>query len=114
VTDKALFEGVINGSFSNKDGRVKDDGYIYMVLEYGEIDLAHMLSQKWRELNGSNQTIDENWLRFYWQVLICNVTLKIFYHFSEPACYILLFALSVRWLKDIVFEFQKNARKTSF
>ncbi|KAH1100401.1 hypothetical protein GLYMA_13G083100v4 [Glycine max] len=70
VTDKALFEGVINGSFSNKDGRVKDDGYIYMVLEYGEIDLAHMLSQKWRELNGSNQTIDENWLRFYWQQIL--------------------------------------------
>ncbi|KAG4954638.1 hypothetical protein JHK87_040232 [Glycine soja] len=70
VTDKALFEGVINGSFSNKDGRVKDDGYIYMVLEYGEIDLAHMLSQKWKELDGSNQTIDENWLRFYWQQIL--------------------------------------------
>ncbi|KAL2317764.1 hypothetical protein Fmac_031640 [Flemingia macrophylla] len=70
VTDKALFEGVINGSFSNKDGRVRDDGYIYMVLEYGEIDLAHMLSQKWKELDGSNQTIDENWLRFYWQQIL--------------------------------------------
>lgn len=54
---------------SNKDGRVKDDGFIYMVLEYGEIDLAHMLSQKWREIEGSDRTIDENWLRFYWQVL---------------------------------------------
>ncbi|TKY56201.1 Serine/threonine-protein kinase mph1 [Spatholobus suberectus] len=70
VTDKALFEGVINGSFSNKDGRVKDDGYIYMVLEYGEIDLAQMLSQKWKELDGSNQTIDENWLRFFWQQIL--------------------------------------------
>jgi len=58
----------MKGSLSNKDGRVKDDGYIYMVLEYGEIDLAHMLSQKWKELGGSNETIDENWLRFYWQV----------------------------------------------
>lgn len=67
MTDKALFEGVMNGS-SSKDGRVKDDGYIYMVLEYGEIDLAHMLSQKWKELDGNNQTIDANWLRFYWQV----------------------------------------------
>lgn len=54
---------------NNKDGRVKDDGYIYMVLEYGEIDLAHMLSQKWKEMDISNQTIDENWLRFYWQVV---------------------------------------------
>ncbi|XP_061357983.1 serine/threonine-protein kinase MPS1-like [Gastrolobium bilobum] len=70
VTDKALLEEVMKGSFSNKDGRFKDDGYIYMVLEYGEIDLAHMLSQKWKELDGYNQTIDENWLRFYWQQIL--------------------------------------------
>ncbi|KAI4307313.1 hypothetical protein L6164_030516 [Bauhinia variegata] len=70
VTDKALLEEVMRGSLSNKDGRVKDDGYIYMVLEYGEIDLAHMLSQKWKELDGYNQTIDENWLRFYWQQIL--------------------------------------------
>ncbi|KEH28018.1 Serine/Threonine kinase family protein [Medicago truncatula] len=70
VTDKALLEGVLSGSFNNKDGRVKDDGFIYMVLEYGEIDLAHMLSQKWKELDGCNQTIDENWLRFYWQQIL--------------------------------------------
>lgn len=65
VTDKALLEEVVKGSISIKDGRVKDDGCIYMVLEYGEIDLAHMLSQKWKELDENNQTIDENWLRFY-------------------------------------------------
>ncbi|XP_041013449.1 serine/threonine-protein kinase MPS1 isoform X3 [Juglans microcarpa x Juglans regia] len=70
VTDKALLQEVMNGSMSNKDGRVKDDGYIYMVLEYGEIDLAHMLSQKWKEMDGTNQTIDENWLRFYWQQIL--------------------------------------------
>jgi serine/threonine-protein kinase TTK/MPS1 len=69
VTDEALLQEVMNGSMRNKDGRVKDDGYIYMVLEYGEIDLAQMLSQKWKEMDGSNQTIDESWLRFYWQVL---------------------------------------------
>ncbi|TYJ35593.1 hypothetical protein E1A91_A05G247300v1 [Gossypium mustelinum] len=68
VTDKNLLREVMNGCMSNKDGRVKDDGYLYMVLEYGEIDLAHMLSQKWKEMDSSNQTIDENWLRFYWQV----------------------------------------------
>lgn len=60
---------MLNGSTNNKDARVKDDGYIYMVLEYGEIDLAHMLSQKWKEIDGTNQIIDENWLRFYWQVI---------------------------------------------
>lgn len=62
---------------SNKDGRVKDDGFIYMVLEYGEIDLAHMLSQKWREIEGSDRTIDENWLRFYWQVLTLLIKLYL-------------------------------------
>ncbi|CAI8585474.1 unnamed protein product [Vicia faba] len=70
VTDKALLEGVMRGSFNNKGGKVKDDGFIYMVLEHGEIDLAHMLSQKWKELDGCNQTIDENWLRFYWQQIL--------------------------------------------
>ena len=69
MTDKALLHEVMSSSISNKDGRVKDDGCIYMVLEYGEIDLAHMLAQKWKEMDSSNQTIDENWLRFYWQVL---------------------------------------------
>ncbi|GKB67323.1 retrovirus-related pol polyprotein LINE-1, partial [Tanacetum coccineum] len=67
VTDKALLKEVFSGSMSNKDGIVKDNGCIYMILEYGEIDLAHMLSQKWRELDDSRSTIDENWLRFYWQ-----------------------------------------------
>ncbi|XP_022141543.1 serine/threonine-protein kinase MPS1 isoform X2 [Momordica charantia] len=70
VTDRTLLQEVLNGSMNNKDVRVKDDGYIYMVLEYGEIDLAHMLSQKWKEIDGSDQTIDENWLRFYWQQIL--------------------------------------------
>ncbi|KAA8538547.1 hypothetical protein F0562_028155 [Nyssa sinensis] len=70
VTDKTLLQEVMNGCMSNKDGRVKEDGYIYMVLEYGEIDLAHMLSQKWKEMDGSNLTIDENWLRFYCQQIL--------------------------------------------
>ncbi|KAJ8762842.1 hypothetical protein K2173_022971 [Erythroxylum novogranatense] len=70
VTDKALLREVMNGCMSNKDGRVKDDGYIYMVLEYGEIDLAHMLSQKWKELDSFNQSIYDNWLRFYWQQIL--------------------------------------------
>ncbi|XVF64629.1 hypothetical protein PTKIN_Ptkin09bG0183500 [Pterospermum kingtungense] len=70
VTDKNLLREVMNGCTSNKDGRVKDDGYLYMVLEYGEIDLAHMLSQKWKEMDSSNHTIDENWLRFYWQQIL--------------------------------------------
>ncbi|KAH0876128.1 hypothetical protein HID58_073490, partial [Brassica napus] len=62
VTDKCLLQEVMNGTMSSKDARVKDDGFIYMVLEYGEIDLARMLSQKWKEIEGSDGTIDENWL----------------------------------------------------
>ena len=69
VTDKTLLQEVVNGSTTIKDGRIKSDEYIYMVLEYGEIDLAHMLSQKWKEMNKSGWKLDENWLRFYWQVL---------------------------------------------
>ncbi|KAI3513573.1 hypothetical protein L1887_20909 [Cichorium endivia] len=73
VTDKALLKEVLSGSVNNKNGKVKDDGHIYMVLEYGEIDLAHMLSHKWKELDNSNSTIDENWLRFYWQQILLAV-----------------------------------------
>ena len=65
VTDKSL---LIEGSMSPRDGRIRDDHYIFMVLEFGEIDLAHMVAQKWKERNNSNMKIDENWLRFYWQV----------------------------------------------
>ncbi|KAL5145442.1 Serine/threonine-protein kinase mph1 [Glycine soja] len=94
VTDKALLEEVMKGSFSNKDGRVKDDGCIYMVLEYGEIDLAHMLSQKWKELDGSYQTIDENWLRFYWQQILLAVNTihedRIVHSDLKPANFLLV------------------------
>ncbi|RZC18307.1 serine/threonine-protein kinase pak-2-like isoform X1 [Glycine soja] len=94
VTDKALLEEVMKGSFSNKDGRVKDDGCIYMVLEYGEIDLAHMLSQKWKELDGNNKTIDENWLRFHWQQILLAVNTiheeRIVHSDLKPANFLLV------------------------
>lgn len=57
-----------------------------MVLEYGEIDLAHMLSQKWKEMDGSNQTIDENWLRFYWQVLKLNLASNVIANYVYIDC----------------------------
>lgn len=46
-----------------------EDAYIYMVLEFGEIDLAGILSKKRKEMMESNEIIDENWLRFYWKVM---------------------------------------------
>ncbi|XP_073146728.1 serine/threonine-protein kinase MPS1 [Henckelia pumila] len=94
VTDKTLLQEVMNGSMINKDSRVKDEGYIYMVLEYGEIDLAHMLSQKWGELDGSIATIDENWLRFYWkQILLAVNTIheeRIVHSDLKPANFLLV------------------------
>ncbi|XP_073063215.1 serine/threonine-protein kinase MPS1-like isoform X1 [Primulina eburnea] len=94
VTDKTLLQEVMNGSMINKDVRVKDEGYIYMVLEYGEIDLAHMLSQKWGELDGSIATIDENWLRFYWkQILLAVNTIheeRIVHSDLKPANFLLV------------------------
>lgn len=29
-----------------------------------------MLSQQWKKLSASNEMIDENWLRFYWQQIL--------------------------------------------
>lgn len=65
-----------------KDGRIKDDHHIYMVLEYGEIDLAHMVAQKLKETSNPSLQIDENWLRFYWQVMIIFMYLNVF-HFPK-------------------------------
>ncbi|KAI8015761.1 Serine/threonine-protein kinase MPS1 [Camellia lanceoleosa] len=94
VTDKALLQEVMNGSIINKDAKVKEDGYIYMVLEYGEIDLAHMLSQKWKEMDSTNSTIDENWLRFYWQQILLAVKIiheeRIVHSDLKPANFLLV------------------------
>ncbi|GER37766.1 kinase family protein [Striga asiatica] len=94
VTDKTLLKEVMDGTMNNKDARVKDDGYIFMVLEYGEIDLAHMLAQKWKELEGSNEIIDENWLRFYWQQILLAVNTiheeRIVHSDLKPANFLLV------------------------
>ncbi|KAG9156343.1 hypothetical protein Leryth_009214 [Lithospermum erythrorhizon] len=94
VTDKNLLREIINGSISNKDGRVRDDGYIYMVLEYGEIDLAHMLAQKFKELDNTDTIIDENWLRFYWQQILSAVNTiheeRIVHSDLKPANFLLV------------------------
>ncbi|XP_052203704.1 serine/threonine-protein kinase MPS1 isoform X2 [Diospyros lotus] len=94
VTDKTLLQEVMNGSMSNKDGRVKEDGCIYMLLEYGEIDLAHMLSQKWKEMDSTNSTINENWLRFYWQQILLAVNTiheeRIVHSDLKPANFLLV------------------------
>ncbi|PKU69458.1 extracellular signal-regulated kinase 1 isoform X1 [Dendrobium catenatum] len=70
VTDKTLLQQAMEGTMTSKDGRIKDDEYIYMLLEYGEIDLAHMLMQKCKDMDSFSWNIDENWLRFYWQQML--------------------------------------------
>ncbi|XP_078444509.1 uncharacterized protein LOC144713714 isoform X2 [Wolffia australiana] len=66
VTDKTLFEEVLTRGTNSKHSSIKDDVYIYMVLEYGEIDLARMLSLKWKDFDKCNWISYETWIRFYW------------------------------------------------
>ncbi|KAL0909004.1 hypothetical protein M5K25_023525 [Dendrobium thyrsiflorum] len=70
VTDKTLLQQAMEGTMTSKDRRIKDDEYIYMLLEYGEIDLAHMLMKKSMDMDSFSWNIDENWLRFYWQQML--------------------------------------------
>jgi serine/threonine-protein kinase TTK/MPS1 len=65
VTNKKVLEKRL------ESGDITEEAFIYMVLEYGETDLAGMLSAKRKEMQSNNETKpDENWLRFYWQVFI--------------------------------------------
>ncbi|KAJ7515697.1 hypothetical protein O6H91_22G024000 [Diphasiastrum complanatum] len=61
VSDKKIFED----SNAQQGEIITEDAFIYMVLEYGEIDLAHMLDHKKKEMSERNQQLDENWLRLY-------------------------------------------------
>ena len=62
----------MRGDSKFKDAKINEDDYIYMVHEYGEIDLSQILLQKQKEMDAGRKQIDENWLRFYWQV--CHLT----------------------------------------
>ncbi|KAH7447495.1 hypothetical protein KP509_01G109000 [Ceratopteris richardii] len=65
VTDKNLFSSNLESSQI-----VKHDAYIYMVLEFGEIDLASMLHEKQKERVAGSHDVDETWLRFYWRQIL--------------------------------------------
>ncbi|KAG0616464.1 hypothetical protein M758_5G117800 [Ceratodon purpureus] len=65
VTNKKVLEK------KTESGDITEEAFIYMVLEFGEIDLAGMLSAKRKEMHINNETkLDENWLRFYWQQIL--------------------------------------------
>ena len=48
------------------------EGTIYMVLEYGDIDLARLLAkhEQARKEGGGGVEIDENFIRLYWQQML--------------------------------------------
>ncbi len=48
------------------------EGLIYMVLEYGDIDLARLLAnhELARKQGGGGNEIDENFIRLYWQQML--------------------------------------------
>jgi serine/threonine-protein kinase TTK/MPS1 len=50
-----------------------DEGLIYMVQEYGEIDLARLLAKHdaaRKETGALRENIDENFIRLYWQQML--------------------------------------------
>lgn len=50
-----------------------DEGLIYMVQEYGEIDLARLLAKHdaaRKEAGALKDNIDENFIRLYWQQML--------------------------------------------
>lgn len=50
-----------------------EEGLIYMVQEYGEIDLARLLAKHdaaRREAGNLRDNIDENFIRLYWQQML--------------------------------------------
>ena len=53
------------------------EGTIYMVLEYGDIDLARLLAkhEQAHKEGGGGGEIDENFIRLYWQQM-----LQVCYH----------------------------------
>lgn len=50
---------------------IKGEGLIYMVLEYGDIDLARLLARhEAAQREGGAADLDENFIRLYWQQML--------------------------------------------
>ena len=58
-------------SFPSSVQVIQSEGLIYMVLEYGDIDLARLLAkhEKARREDGA-EDLDENFIRLYWQQML--------------------------------------------
>ncbi|KAL2643971.1 hypothetical protein R1flu_011558 [Riccia fluitans] len=53
--------------------KIQEDACIYVVLEFGEIDLAGILNKKRKEMLESSEPLDDNWIRFYWKHMLVAV-----------------------------------------
>ena len=50
---------------------IQAEGTIYMVLEYGDIDLARLLAKHEKaHREGGSDELDENFIRLYWQQML--------------------------------------------
>ena len=51
---------------------IQAEGTIYMVLEYGDIDLARLLAKHEQDRRDSagKDVLDENFIRLYWQQML--------------------------------------------
>lgn len=50
---------------------IQSEGIIYMVLEYGDIDLARLLAKHEKaRREGGSEDLDENFIRLYWQQML--------------------------------------------
>lgn len=73
-----------------------NEGLIYMVQEYGEIDLARLLAkhEAARRQGGGADEIDENFIRLYWQQMLRAVhtvhDLRIVHSDLKPANFLLV------------------------
>eukprot|EP00249_Psilotum_nudum_P008850 c21548_g1_i1 orf=204-3014(-) len=67
VTDKSFFQNDIHRGHT-----VRENVFIYMVLEYGEIDLANMLANEWKERSHGGK-LDVDWVRSCWKQVLTAV-----------------------------------------
>ena len=50
---------------------IRGEGLIYMVLEYGDIDLARLLARhEAAQREAGAAELDENFIRLYWQQML--------------------------------------------
>jgi hypothetical protein len=104
-----------------------EEGLVYMVQEYGEIDLARLLAKHAASANGADSGsagagagaatgggVDENFVRLYWQQMLRAVSIvhdmRIVHSDLKPGvrCVCLLFVCVCVWL--LCFSWHQHHR----